>query len=83
MSYARITTLNYGNAETMEAAIRRLPEYVSLLREQPGFCGALNLTDRERSAALLVLLWETVDEATRPLTSRVARLKPAAGTLTR
>ena len=36
------------------------------LREQSGFCGALHLTAQERSEALLVVLWETEDDAERP-----------------
>jgi hypothetical protein len=44
------------------------------VEEQSGFCGALELTDRGRAETLLVLLWETEDEASRPLASRTARI---------
>ena len=49
--------------EELERLVRS--ELVAVLREQSGFCGALNLTDRERSVALIVLLWETEAEAAR------------------
>ena len=52
-------------------------ELVPALREQQGFCGALNLADRERGETLLVLLWETEDEAARPLAQRVTGLLAA------
>ena len=47
-------------------------ELVPALREQSGFCGALNLTDRERGETLLVLLWETEDEAAWTLSQSAA-----------
>ncbi len=56
--------------EALERLVRS--ELVPALREQSGFCGALNLTDRQRGETLLVLLWETEDEATRTLAQSVA-----------
>ena len=35
------------------------------LREEPGFCGAMSLVDRDRAATLLVLLWETEGDSAR------------------
>jgi hypothetical protein len=43
-------------------------ELMPALREEPGFCGALSLTDRSKAESLLVLLWETEEQASRPLT---------------
>ena len=57
-------------------------ELVPALRGQAGFCGALNLTHRERAESLLVLLWETEDEATRPLRLGAAPFQQARATLT-
>ena len=38
-----------------------------LVRRQEGFSGALSLLDRETGTGLLVVLWETGEEAARPL----------------
>ena len=56
-------------------------ELVPALREQSGFCGALNLTDRERGETLLVLLWEREDEAARTLAQSAALLGQAFATV--
>ena len=66
--------------EAVERLIRQ--ELVPALREQPGFCGALNLTERARSEALLVLLWETEEDAARPLASWIARVKSPSAAMT-
>jgi hypothetical protein len=42
-------------------------EMVPALHEEPGFAGALNLVDRGSGNALMVVLWETADQAQRPL----------------
>jgi hypothetical protein len=66
--------------EVLERLVRY--ELVPALREQAGFCGALNLTDRERGETLLVLLWEREDEAARPLAQSAALLGQAFATVT-
>jgi hypothetical protein len=53
--------------ELGEAIQRRL---VPALREQPGFSGALSLVDQETGRAVLLVLWESDDEAARPLADR-------------
>jgi hypothetical protein len=50
---------------------------VPALREQPGFSGALSLVDHETGRAVLLLLWESDDEAGRPLADRGAPLLQA------
>jgi hypothetical protein len=42
-------------------------ELLTALRAQTGFSGALSLVDREAGRSLLVVLWETGEEAARPL----------------
>jgi hypothetical protein len=42
-------------------------EMVPALHGEPGFAGALNLVDRDSGNALMVVLWETADQARRPL----------------
>jgi hypothetical protein len=74
------TQLEPGRSEAVERVIRH--ELLAVLRPQPGFCGALNLTDRARSEILLVLLWETEEEAGHPLAARVASSPRASSTLT-
>jgi hypothetical protein len=42
-------------------------EMVPALKGEPGFAGALNLVDRESGNALMIILWETAEQAHRPL----------------
>ncbi|HEY1369258.1 MAG TPA: hypothetical protein VGF23_19190 [Gaiellaceae bacterium] len=42
-------------------------ELVPALNEEPGFAGALNLVDRESGNAMMIILWETADQANRAL----------------
>jgi hypothetical protein len=58
------TSIQPDRLELLERLVRS--ELVPALRGEPGFCGALSLVDRERAAALLVLLWETEQDAARP-----------------
>jgi len=53
--------------ELGEVIQRRL---VPALREQAGFSGALSLVDHETGRAVLLVLWESDDEAARPLADR-------------
>jgi hypothetical protein len=51
--------------DELEVLVRR--RLVCALRQEEGFCGALCLVDRDGSETLTVVLWETEDEAARPL----------------
>jgi hypothetical protein len=64
--YAQVieTSIQPDRLELLERLVRS--ELVPALRGEPGFCGALSLVDRERAAALLVLLWETEQDAACP-----------------
>jgi hypothetical protein len=42
-------------------------ELIPALHEEPGFGGALNLVDRDTGEALMVVLWQTAEQARRPL----------------
>jgi hypothetical protein len=42
-------------------------ELVPALNDEPGFAGALNLVDRETGNAMMIILWETADQANRAL----------------
>jgi hypothetical protein len=44
-----------------------IDELIPALREERGFAGALNLVDRESGNALMLILWETAEQARRPL----------------
>jgi hypothetical protein len=66
--------------EVMERLVR--DELVPALREQSGFCGALNLTACAGGETLLVLLWETEEEAARPLATGAAPFGKAFATVT-
>src|SRR4051812_4812192 len=67
--------LEPAQLEVVERLIRR--ELVPALREQWGFCGALHLTAQERSEALLVVLWETEDDA-KPYVFSTDRAEPVS-----
>jgi hypothetical protein len=79
--YAQVIELRLARRllDELERLVRS--ELVPALREQAGFCGALNLTDSERADSLLVLLWETEDEAARPLGRSAAPFAPASATM--
>jgi hypothetical protein len=49
-------------------------ELLPALRIEPGFSGALSLVDRETENTLLLVFWETEEEATRPLPPYFAAL---------
>jgi hypothetical protein len=42
-------------------------ELIPALHEEPGFGGALNLVDYETGEAMMIMLWETAEQARRPL----------------
>ena len=65
--YAQVirARVDHERLEELEALVRR--ELVCALRQEDGFCGALSLVDRDGSELLTVVLWETEDEAARPL----------------
>jgi hypothetical protein len=63
----------------LEHIVRR--ELIPALREESGFCGAVNLTDRARAETLLVLLWETEEQASRPLVPGTAPFANAFSTV--
>jgi len=42
-------------------------ELVPALHDEPGFAGALNLVDRGTGNALMIILWETTEQANRAL----------------
>ena len=42
-------------------------ELIPALTDEPGFGGALNLADRETGKAMMIVLWETAEQARRPL----------------
>jgi hypothetical protein len=42
-------------------------DLVPALKDEPGFSGALNLVDRGTGNALMLILWQTAEQANRPL----------------
>jgi hypothetical protein len=40
---------------------------IPALREEPGYAGALNLVDRDSGNAMMLVFWETREQAERPL----------------
>jgi hypothetical protein len=42
-------------------------EMLPALKEEPGYAGALNIVDRESGKAMMLVLWESEEQAKRPL----------------
>jgi len=42
-------------------------ELIPALQDEPGFAGALNLVDRDSGNAMMIVLWDSEDQARRPL----------------
>ena len=42
-------------------------EMIPALEHEPGFAGALNVVDREKGDAMMIVLWETEAQARRAL----------------
>jgi hypothetical protein len=59
-----------GRIEMLEQAVRA--ELMPALRNEPGYCGAMSLSNRARAETLLLLLWETEEQARRPVEPDVA-----------
>lgn len=79
--YARVieTRMAPERLDALERLLRS--ELVPALRKESGFCGVVGLVDRERARALLVLLWETEEEAARPLSPGAAPFREACSTV--
>jgi hypothetical protein len=75
--YAQLieSTTTPDRIDELSRVIRR--ELVVALREQEGFSGALSLLDRATGSGLIVVLWETGEEAARPLAQCEAPLLAA------
>jgi hypothetical protein len=56
-------------------------ELVPALHDEPGFAGALNLVDRETGNALMLILWETADQANRSLSEYGQRFLKALASI--
>jgi hypothetical protein len=64
-------------AECLSAAFR--DELLPALRTQPGFSGALSLLDRGTGRAVVLVFWETEEEARRVLSPFFAGLLARLG----
>jgi hypothetical protein len=57
-------------------------ELVPALQDEPGYAGALNLVDRDSGNALMIVLWETAEQANRPLNAYGQRFLQALASIT-
>jgi len=64
-------------AESLNEAFRE--ELLPALRTQPGFCGALSLLDRDTGRAVVLVFWETEEEARHTLAPFFAGLLARLG----
>ena len=53
------------NREQMDSVV--VDELLPALEQEPGYAGAVNLVDRETGHAMMIVLWDTEDQAKRPL----------------
>jgi hypothetical protein len=53
------------NREQMDSVVT--DELLPALEQEPGYAGAVNLVDRDTGHAMMIVLWETEDQARRPL----------------
>jgi len=51
--------------DEMDRVVR--DQLLPALREETGFAGAVNLVDRESGNAMMLVFWETAEQAFRPL----------------
>ena len=70
--YAQALEVSTGALEVLSQTICR--ELLPALRTERGFSGALSLVDREAENTLLLIFWETEEEAARPLPPYFAAL---------
>jgi hypothetical protein len=75
--YAQALEVSAGALEDLSQAICR--ELLPALRTERGFSGALSLVDRETENTLLLIFWETEEEAARPLPPYFAALLAKVG----
>jgi hypothetical protein len=52
---------------------------IPALREEPGFAGTLSLVDPETGDGITIVMWETAEQARRPLHEYSPRLRRALG----
>ena len=75
--YAQALELGGGTSESLRQIICR--ELLPALRIERGFSGALSLVDRETENTLLLVFWETEEEASRRLPPTFAALLAKLG----
>jgi hypothetical protein len=75
--YAQTLQVGAGTSESLTQIICR--KLLPALRLECGFSGALSLVDRETESTLLLVFWETEEEASRPFTPEVASLLDGLG----
>jgi hypothetical protein len=60
-----------------------IDELIRALRHEPGFVGALNLVDPDTGDAMMIVVWQSAEQAQRPLgddgTTLLASLLHVAG----
>jgi hypothetical protein len=64
-----------GQCHELERAVRE--KLLPALREEEGFCGALHLVDRETDETMMVVCWETEEQAARPPCDHAAATQAA------
>ena len=53
---------------------------IPALREEPGFAGTLNLVDSETGDGITIVMWETAEQARRPLQDTAPGFAGRSGT---
>ncbi|HEU5215767.1 MAG TPA: hypothetical protein VFU30_09525 [Gaiellaceae bacterium] len=66
-----------GTSDDLSELVCR--ELIPALRSEPGFSGALSLVDREAQTMLVLVFWETEEQAARRLPPRFTPLLAGLG----
>jgi hypothetical protein len=61
--------IDAGTTRDRRAGMDRIvtDELIPALETEPGYAGALNLTDAASGAGVMIVLWQTAEQAHRPL----------------
>jgi hypothetical protein len=64
--YAQLVPCGTAVEERWEMERLIADQMIPALRQEPGFAGAWNLVDATTGSAMLIVLWESAEQARRP-----------------
>jgi hypothetical protein len=79
--FARVDAGGFEPAQRRELDAVVRERLIPALAREPGFIGALNLVDRASGDAMVIVLWETQDQAELPPRLRGSAFREALATM--